>query len=148
MVSICSEPLDVAALTSDMRHASAGAVVTFEGRVRDHADGREVVSLQYEVYETLALREGGRILQEARELFGVERLALVHRSGLLQVGDCAVWVGVSAAHRRDAFAACQYVIDELKARLPIWKHERYAAGAASWVGPAEPAVEPAANQTD
>lgn len=140
MVRISAEPLDVVALTESLHDPSTGAVVTFEGRVRDNSAGRVVVALEYEAYEALAVREGERILAEARTRFAVERLALVHRSGSLLVGDCAVWVGVSAPHRADAFAACQYVVDELKARLPIWKHEHYAEGAPAWIGSHEHAV--------
>lgn len=133
MVRICREPIDVQELTRALHDARAGAVVTFEGTVRDHSHGRAVTSLAYEAYDALAVREGERILEEARGRFAVERLALVHRAGELRVGECAVWVGVSAAHRGEAFAACRYVIDELKERLPIWKRERYAEGESEWV---------------
>ncbi len=134
MVAICREPIDVQEWARKVEDPHAGAFVTFEGRVRDHSEGGAVASLAYEAYEALAVREGERILQEARERFQVEKAALVHRVGELAIGECAVWVGVSAAHRREAFAACQYVIDELKERLPIWKRERYAGGGSVWVG--------------
>lgn len=91
------------------------------------------MSLDYEAFAPLAEREGERILAEAREKFSVIALGCVHRVGSLQIGDLAVWVGVAAAHRGAAFDACRYVIDEAKARLPIWKKEHYATGASEWI---------------
>ena len=126
--------IDSAALSASFASASAGALVTFEGRVRNLNEGREVVSLEYEVYEALALSEGARVLDEAHGRFPVLAARCVHRIGRLEVGEVAVWVGVIAAHRDAAFAACRYVIDEVKARVPIWKKEYYAAGEAGWVG--------------
>jgi len=134
---VAGDAIEVAALTRRLLAPAAGAVATFEGRVRDHAAGKAVTSLAYEAYEELARREGERILAEAASRFALERAACVHRVGQLRVGDCAVWVGVSAAHRGAAFAACRYVIDEVKARLPVWKHERYADGSAVWVNASE-----------
>ena len=107
--------------------------MTFEGWVRDHNEGEAVHALEYEAYPELAEKEGHRILIEARERFGVIGLAAVHRVGRLRIGELAVWVGVSAAHRGAAFDACRYVIDELKARVPIWKKEHYATGASGWI---------------
>ncbi len=126
--------IDSAGLTASLASAAAGALVTFEGRVRDSNDGREVVSLEYEVYEALALSEGARVLEEANVRFPVLAARCVHRIGKLEVGEVAVWVGVIAAHRDAAFAACRYVIDEVKAGVPIWKKEFYSAGEAGWVG--------------
>jgi molybdopterin synthase catalytic subunit len=146
---LTEEPIDPAARRRAMAHAAAGAFVAFEGWVRDHNEGRAVVALEYEAYAALAHREGARILDEARDRFGVLDARAVHRTGPLTIGDVAVWVGVVAAHRDAAFAACRYVIDELKSRVPIWKHERYADGSTTWVnaaaGPAaDPAADPAA----
>lgn len=107
--------------------------MTFEGRVRNHNDGRPVLALDYEAFAVLAEREGARIVAEARERFDVLALACVHRIGALQIGDLAIWVGVAAAHRDAAFGACRYVIDEAKARVPIWKKEHYADGTSEWV---------------
>jgi molybdopterin synthase catalytic subunit len=128
-----SVPIDAAALQRALRNPTAGACVTFEGWVRDHNDGRTVQSLDYEAFAPLAEREGERILAEVREKFPVVALGCVHRVGSLQIGDLAVWVGVVAAHRNAAFDACRYVIDEAKARLPIWKKEHYATGASEWI---------------
>ena len=126
-------PLDPAALQKEIINASAGACVTFEGWVRDHNDGRAVRSLDYESFIPLAEREGSRILEEACNRFEVLALVCVHRVGSLQIGDLAVWVGVAAAHRGAAFDACRYVIDETKARVPIWKKEHYLSGASEWI---------------
>jgi molybdopterin synthase catalytic subunit len=92
-----------------------------------------VRGLEYEAFAPLALREGERILTEACERFGVRRAVCVHRVGALQLGDLAVYVAVSAAHRDEAFRACRYIIDEVKHRLPIWKKEHYENGDSGWV---------------
>jgi molybdopterin synthase catalytic subunit len=133
MFKISAEPLDPAALKRDLLDAHAGACVTFEGWVRDHNDGRPVRALDYEAFASLAEREGERILAEAHEKFSIVALRCVHRVGALQIGDLAVWVGIAAAHRGAAFDACRYVIDETKARVPIWKKEHYADGSSEWV---------------
>ena|SRR5688572_2876083 len=133
MFEISSSPLDPAALKTTLPDAHAGACVTFEGWVRDHNDGRPVLALDYEAFAPLAEREGARILAEAREKFPVVALRCSHRVGSLRIGDLAVWVGVAAAHRGAAFDACRYVIDETKARVPVWKKEHYADGSTEWV---------------
>jgi len=126
--------IDTAVLAASLASASAGALVSFEGRVRNSNEGKEVLALEYEAYEALALSEGTRVLEEALERFPLLAARCVHRIGRLEVGEVAVWVGVIAAHRDAAFAACRYVIDEVKARVPIWKKEHYAAGEAGWIG--------------
>jgi molybdopterin synthase catalytic subunit len=125
--------LDTATLAKELAAPQCGALVTFEGWVRNHNDGQEVRALEYEGYEELALREGERILGEVAQRFAVAQACCVHRLGPLQIGDLAVWVGVSAAHRDAAFAACRYIIDEVKQRVPIWKKELYASGDSGWV---------------
>lgn len=132
--AISQTPIDAGALREALADPSCGAVVTFEGRVRDHNDGRRVLRLEYEAYAPLATAEGERIVEEARACFGATHLACVHRVGELALGDVAVWVGASAPHRDAAFAACRYVIDEVKARVPIWKKEHYVDGTSGWVG--------------
>ena len=127
------DPLDSAALQRTLLDERAGACVTFEGWVRNRNEGQPVLSLEYEAYALLADREGGRILAEAREKFSVLGVACVHRVGHLGLGELAVWVGVTAEHRGSAFEACRYVIDETKARVPIWKKEHYASGATAWI---------------
>jgi molybdopterin synthase catalytic subunit len=130
---ISPTPLDPAALQKQLGDVRAGACVTFEGWVRNRNEGQPVLSLEYEAYALLAETEGERILAEAREKFALLSAAGVHRVGHLQLGELAVWVGVTAEHRGAAFDACRYIIDEAKARLPIWKKEHYASGATAWI---------------
>ncbi len=129
-----AEPIDAVAARASLADPSSGGYVAFEGWVRNHNEGREVHRLEYEAYERLAVREGERIVQEALARFdGVVNCACIHRVGELQIGDMAVWVGVSAHHRDEAFQACRYIIDEVKVRVPIWKKEHYATGDSGWV---------------
>jgi molybdopterin synthase catalytic subunit len=127
------EAIDPPALVAGLRNIGAGACVTFEGRVRDANDGRAVLALDYEAYAPLALKEGRLIVAEARAKFALLGATCVHRTGSLVLGDIAVWVACTSAHRGAAFDACRYIIDETKARVPIWKKEHYADGAAGWV---------------
>lgn len=120
-------------LRDELTDRRAGAFVGFEGWIRDHNEGQEVLRLEYEVYEPVALAEGQKIIAEAKQKFPLLHASCVHRSGLLEIGDCAVWVGVTSAHRDEAFQACRYIIDQVKVRLPIWKKEHYAAGHSGWV---------------
>jgi len=120
-------------LKSELLDDTAGAAVTFEGWVRNHHGGAAVAALEYEAYAPLAEAEGARILEEAMQRFEIVTAFGRHRTGTLAIGECAVWVGVSAAHRGAAFDACRYIIDELKDRVPIWKKEHYAAGPSGWV---------------
>ncbi|HEY8520597.1 MAG TPA: molybdenum cofactor biosynthesis protein MoaE [Gammaproteobacteria bacterium] len=131
--ALSAAPLDPETLKRELEAAAAGACVAFEGWVRDHNDGERVLALEYEAHEPIAVREGERILAEAREKFDVIAAICRHRVGKLEIGECAVWVGVSAAHRGAAFDACRYIIDETKRRVPIWKKEHYASGQSGWV---------------
>lgn len=133
MFRIISDPIDTRACRERISAPAAGGFAVFEGCVRDHNDGRAVDFLEYEAYAALAEKEGRRILEEARKRFDIERAYAEHRTGRLEIGEVAVWVGVSAAHRDAAFAACRYVIDEVKRRVPIWKREQYADGTSHWV---------------
>jgi molybdopterin synthase catalytic subunit len=127
---ITSAVIDPAARKRELERSTAGACVTFEGWVRNHNDGEAVQALEYEAHQAIAEKEGARIVAEALERFKVAAVHCEHRVGKLAIGDCAVWVGVSADHRGAAFDACRYVIDETKARVPIWKKEHYADGSA------------------
>ena len=131
--SLSAEPFSPEALRVGLADPACGGYASFEGWVRNHNEGRRVLRLEYEAYEALAVKEGERIVAEALEQFGVRRIACVHRVGGLAIGELAVWVGVSAAHRDEAFAACRYVIDEVKQRVPIWKKEHYASGDSGWI---------------
>ena len=126
-------PLEPAALQRDLRDDGCGGFAAFEGWVRNHNEGHAVTRLEYEAFAELAEKEGARIVQAAIEKFGVARAHCVHRLGSLAIGDVAVWVGVSAAHRDEAFRACRYIIDEIKHRVPIWKKEHYVNGDSGWV---------------
>jgi molybdopterin synthase catalytic subunit len=128
-----STALALEPLRAELTHAGCGGYASFEGWVRDHNDGRRVLRLEYEAFELLAVREGERIIQEARQRFGVERALCAHRVGALEIGGIAVWVGVAAPHRGEAFDACRYIIDEIKHRAPIWKKEYYEDGDSGWV---------------
>ena len=138
LFELWDHPIDVAALARSLEDRHAGALVTFEGRVRDTNDGKTVVTLEYEAYPKLSLNEGNAILREAMR--GVIGARCVHRVGRLSVGDVAVWVGVVAEHRGEAFQACRFVIDEVKRRVPIWKKEHYADGTSVWIGIGDRAV--------
>lgn len=128
-------PIDIAPLRAGVLDPRAGGYASFEGWVRDHHAGRAVDGLDYEAYATLAEREGERIIAEAKARFDVIDARCVHRVGTLAIGDLAVWVGVSAAHRGAAFDACRYIIDETKRRVPIWKREHYREGDSDWLHP-------------
>ena len=125
--------LDPEKLKRELLGVRSGGVVTFEGRVRNRNEGRAVRSLEYEAYPELAEKEGARILALARKKHAIISAAGVHRVGHLRIGELAVWVGVAAEHRDAAFAACRFIIDELKTRVPIWKKEHYARGPAVWI---------------
>jgi len=133
--SLAQTPIDTATLRAQLLDDRVGGYASFEGWVRNHNDGRKVLGLHYEAYASLAQAEGEKVLDEACAKFDILDVRCVHRVGDLVIGEMAVWVGVSAAHRDAAFAACRYVIDEVKARVPIWKHERYAEGDAGWLHP-------------
>lgn len=133
MFNLSSEPIDAQQLKTYAEDPTCGALVTFEGWVRNHNEGHDVTSLEYEAYSTLALAEGERILEEAKEKFGLKQAVCVHRIGHLQIGDIAVWVGTSTPHRDAAYKANRYIIDEIKVRVPIWKKEHYISGDSGWV---------------
>jgi molybdopterin synthase catalytic subunit len=120
-------------LRAELSDRGAGAYVGFEGWIRNENEGQEVLRLEYEVYAPLAISEGQKVIAEAKQKFPVLHAECVHRSGLLEIGECAVWVGVTSAHRDEAFAACRYIIDQVKVRLPIWKKEHYVDGHSGWV---------------
>lgn len=131
--SFSGEALPVDGYRRELEDPAAGGYASFEGWVRNHNEGHAVTRLEYEAFEALAHKEGERIVTEAIARFGVLKAACVHRIGSLAVGELAVWVGVSSRHRAEAFAACRYIIDEVKHRLPIWKKEHYVTGDSGWV---------------
>ena len=133
VVAVTDRPIDTIVLREQLFDAAAGGYNAFEGWVRNHNEGREVLRLEYEAYEPMVISEGDKIIAEAKQKFAFVKADFVHRTGLLEIGDCAVWVGVAARHRDEAFRACRYIIDELKLRLPIWKKEHYVDGDSGWV---------------
>lgn len=132
-IRIQSSSIDLVALRGELEDLGCGAMVWFEGRVRDHNDGRSVLRLEYEAYPPLCEREGARIIEEARARWPFNKAVCVHRSGLLELGEVAVVVAVVSPHRDEAFQATRYIIDEAKQRLPIWKREHYSSGERLWV---------------
>ena len=130
---IVKGPIDVQALWAEMRTDYDGAVCTFQGVARRYSRDREVVHLEYEAYPEMAERKMAQIADEVREKFGVERIAIHHRTGVLAIGEASVVIAVAAPHRKEAFAACQYAIDRLKQIVPIWKKEVWSDGE-QWIG--------------
>ena len=139
--AISDMPIDIPSLTAGLQDSAAGAEVTFDGRVRNHNDGHRVERLEYQAYPALALKVGRRILEEEAEKHGILRAIAVHRTGLLEIGDSAVWVGVASAHRGPAFDAARAIMERLKYELPVWKRETYADGRSEWVGPDNKSAE-------
>lgn len=132
-MQMVTAPIEPERLRREMFDPAAGAFAAFEGWIRNENEGHRVLRLEYEAYEPLAVKEGNRVIGEALERYPALRARCVHRSGLLEIGDCAVWVGVSSPHRDEAFLACRYIIDQVKVRLPIWKKEHYVGGDSGWV---------------
>jgi len=132
LAEISDQPLDVAAHSAAVRTPIAGADVTFCGVVRDHDHGRQVVELEYSGYPTAS-----QVLREVAEEIAAEEsviaVAVSHRIGMLAVGDVALVASVTAAHRKQAFESCQRLVDEVKARLPIWKRQVFGDGSDEWV---------------
>lgn len=133
MFQLTTLPLDPQTLRQAVRDPAAGGFCSFEGWVRNHHQGRGVAHLEYEAYESLAEKEGVRILGETRKQFNILHAACIHRTGPIDIGGLAVVVCVSSAHRDAAFEACRFIIDEVKARVPIWKKEHFIDGTSGWV---------------
>ena len=114
-------------------NSGIGARSVFEGTVRDTNDGHDVKKLEYECYESLAMKEGNKILGEAIEKFGLIDAFCIHRIGTLEIGETAVIVVATSGHRDEAFKGCRYIIDEVKSRVPIWKKEHYQDGETEWL---------------
>ena len=132
-LALTAHPIDVAAALRAAEAPAAGAVNAFVGTIRAASAGRTVVRLHYEAYDAMALHQLRRVAEQARAQWPMlQRVVIVHRTGTLVVGDVAVVVAVSTPHRAESFAACQYLIDTLKAVVPIWKREEYTDGT-SWV---------------
>ena len=139
--SLVSQPIDIPSLASELHDPAAGAVVTFDGRVRNHNAGQAVSHLEYQAYPALAISTGQRILEEEAARHGLLGVQAAHRTGPLAIGDVAVWVGVASAHRGPAFDGARAIMERLKYELPVWKKETYADGRTEWVGPDNKSAE-------
>lgn len=133
MIKVTTEPLDLARIHNAVKRTSDGAVVTFDGIVRDNMDGRPVRYLEYEAYAAMAEKKMAEIVAEARQKFAVGEVAIVHRLGRLEIGESSIVVSVAAPHRQAAFEACAYIMNRVKEDVPIWKKEFFADGEAHWV---------------
>lgn len=132
MMRVSSRPISVDKVVKSVRSSAAGCVVTFVGTVRNSSEGARVTGLELEAAQDLALKDLRRISERAKAKFDIQKLSVIHRLGTLRVGDVIVAIAVSAGHREDAFAACRYVIEELKRTTPIWKRE-FTGKAQRWV---------------
>ena len=133
MFKIVDEPIDATALGNLVLTDADGAVCVFLGVARKYSRGREVVHLEYEAYPEMAEKKLAEIGDELREKFGVERVAIFHRTGVLKIGEASVGIAVATPHRGPAFEACQYAINRLKETVPIWKKEVWSTGE-KWIG--------------
>ncbi len=136
MFSITEKIIDddfIRELKNNLKKDENGASVIFEGIVRNHNDGKKVNSLEYSAYVSMAEKEGNKIIKEAYQKYKITEAISVHRIGHLKINELAVWVIATAHHRQEAFLACQYIIDNIKFKVPIWKCEHYESGEREWV---------------
>ncbi len=131
--ALLDEAIDAQRLKDMLQDEQCGALATFEGWVRDHNNDSRVTSLTYYGYEKLAINQGKLIIEEAKRLFDIENAVAIHRIGALKIGDMAVWVGVSSKHRYPAFDACKWILDTIKADIPVWKQEYYQNQSSKWL---------------
>ena len=132
MFSMTNEVINISDLSVNLPK-NIGGIVTFEGRVRNHNVGRSVEKLEYEAFEEMAILEGNAIIKEAIAFYDVKDAFCIHRTGMLDITDVAIWIVVFSEHRKAAFDACEFIIDQVKVRVPIWKKEFYLNGETSWV---------------
>lgn len=132
-VEVTDRPLELTQVERTVATPGSGAIALFSGTVRDHARGRVVLRLDYEAYAPAAEKMLQRICDEIHEFWEVDRVAILHRTGTLEVGETSVIIGVSSPHRAEAFAGCQHAIERIKQIVPIWKKEWYEGGS-SWIG--------------
>lgn len=133
MMEITENSIQVEKLYNELYNITCGAVVTFEGRVRNHNDLKQVVKLEYECYYPMAMKVLEEIKNQALKKWNIKKLIAVHRIGEIPIGEIAVWIGVASVHRKESFEACQFVINEIKHKVPIWKRETYFDGLTKWV---------------
>ena len=135
MISITSDAIDYPALTESVRSSQSGAVILFLGTVREMTDGRRTKALAYETYPQMAEAKLVELEAVARSRWPVDRVGIVHRIGQLELGEISVAIAVSCPHRKQAFEAGQFLIDELKVSVPIWKQEQWDDGSTEWIHP-------------
>jgi molybdopterin synthase catalytic subunit len=143
---ITNEPINPAALLAQVGSEEDGAVVLFVGTVRCSNEGRQVIGIRYDAYREMAEGVLTEIVHEARNQVSGAKVAAAHRIGELGIGECSVAIAVSTPHRADAFELARYVIEEIKKRLPVWKHEAYADGDQSWVKGTQPPTKQAVHE--
>ena len=129
LILLVRNVIDADALIDHVRTAADGAIVTFDGCVRNQSHGRRTLYLDYEAYESMALTKMREIAAEVHAKFPIDRVAVAHRLGRLEIGETSVFIAVSGPHRAAAFDACRYAIDTLKCSVPIWKKEYFEDGA-------------------
>lgn len=142
ITKLVREPIEPQALVAHVRRSADGAIVMFDGFVRDHSKNRRTRYLEYEAYEAMALTKMQEIAAHLRENFAIHGIAIVHRLGRLEIGETSILIVVSAAHRAAAFDACRYAIDTLKRTVPIWKKEYFEDGSV-WADGELPPAPPA-----
>ena len=135
MFRVTTEPLDVQHVHNLVKTPADGAVVTFDGIVRNNFDGRAVRYLEYEAYAAMAEKKMAEIAVEMRNKFAVGNIAMVHRIGRLEIGESSILIAVAAPHRQPAFEACAYAMDRVKEEVPVWKKEFFTDGESHWVQP-------------
>ncbi len=128
MITISDKPLDVQAVIEAVQTEEAGAINVFIGTVRNQTAQKNVVGLDYEAFEAMAIRKMQEIAEEAKAKFPVLKVAIAHRVGKLKLGEIAVVIAVATPHRAESFAACKFIIDTLKEVVPIWKKELFEDG--------------------
>ena len=128
MIGISDQAIDIQACIDAAQSERAGAIDVFVGTVRNHNNAKEVIRLEFETYDVMAVKKMEELANKARERWDIEKIVMIHRKGVLQIGDVAVVIAVSTPHRAASFEACQWLIDTLKTVVPIWKKEIYESG--------------------
>jgi molybdopterin synthase catalytic subunit len=146
-IELVNKAIDAAPITARVRGTADGAMVVFDGFVRDHSKGRRTLYLEYEAYEAMAMAQMQEIAAQLHQRYAIDRVAMVHRLGRLEIGETSILIAVSAAHRAVAFEACRYAIDTLKSTVPIWKKEYFEDGSV-WADGQLPAVPSATPATE
>lgn len=133
MIELTEHEIDVGKTYRRLDDPACGAAVVFVGRVRDHHEGRGVAQIHYTAYADMVRAEGACVLEEACAQFQIQQSLIIHRVGPHAIGDISVVVGVASVHRTDSFAAAEWIMDEVKKRLPVWKEEFYTEGDCAWI---------------